>query len=460
MFNADFYPTPPAVIELMINGADLNGKTVLEPSAGKGNIVDFCAGAGANLLACELNTDLARIVSQKCQFLKHDFMQVESHEISHVHAIYMNPPFTADEKHILHAWDIAPDGCEIVALCNWQTLSNDYTRSRQQLRAIVRDYGNTTNLGDVFADAERKTGVEIGLIRLYKPATNNDFGDYFESEEDAPEAQANGIMSYNAVREVVQRYVNAVKLYDEVIANGIKMNELVGAFSYVKELTFVCTVNEKQTTKEVFQKELQKKAWNWIFEKLNMNKYMTKGLKEDINKFVEQQTKIPFTMKNIYKMMELVVGTQSQRMDKALLEVFDMLTTHYDENRYNVEGWKTNSHYLVNKKFIMPYIAPKSSYSNSPSVNDRQSEIVDDLTKAICYITGHNYDNYSTFYQRIYKDVEWGQWFDWGFFEVRVYKKGTGHFKFKSDDVWGLFNQHVARIKGYPLPESMKGAKA
>ena len=86
-----------------------------------------------------------------------------------------------------------------------------------------------------------------------------------------------------------------------------------------------------------------------------MQKYATKGLKEDINKFVEQQENIPFTMKNIYRMLEIVIGTQSQRMDKAMIEVFDKVTERYSENRYNLEGWKANSHYLVNKKFINPY---------------------------------------------------------------------------------------------------------
>lgn len=27
------------------------------------------------------------------------------------------------------------------------------------------------------------------------------------------------------------------------------------------------------------------------------------------------------------------------------------------------------------------------------------------------------------------------------------------HFEFKNDDVWAMFNQRVAKLKGYPLPE-------
>lgn len=502
MFNKDFYPTPFHVIEQITAGMDLYGKTVLEPSAGSGNMVEYALRAGAQVIACEIDPRLRTIVESKCKVIASDFMKVESHEVSHVNYILMNPPFSADEKHILHAWEIAPPGCEIVSLCNWQTLDNLYSQRRGQLNSTITSYGFKENIGDVFSDGERQTGVEIGLVKLFKPGTTDDFGDYFSMEADEEEPQENGIMSYNAIRDVVQRYVSAVKLYDEVVANGIKMNDLVGVMGMDK-LAFTCTNDKVQVTKESFAKELQKKSWKWIFSKMKMEKYSTKGLKEDINKFVEQQTNIPFTMKNIYKMMELVVGTQSQRMDKAMLEVFDNLTKHYSENRYSVEGWKTNSHYLVNQKFIMPYIASKSAYSDRPETHERQVEVVDDFLKSLCYLTGRNFDTCMSFRTRvsyryiltkkgkvvkdeyytnfflpkylkdikdldklidenpqegygILPEIEWGKWFDWEFFEVKLYKKGTGHFRFKDLEVWGKFNQHISRIKGYPLFEPKK----
>lgn len=40
------------------------------------------------------------------------------------------------------------------------------------------------------------------------------------------------------------------------------------------------------------------------------------------------------------------------------------------------------------------------------------------------------------------------------FFEIKGYKKGTVHVKFKDDKIWALFNRRVAEIKGYPLPEA------
>ena len=213
------------------------------------------------------------------------------------------------------------------------------------------------------------------------------------------------------------------------------------------------TTDEAELTREEYKKDLQKSAWLHIINKMNMEKYATQGLKDDINKFVEKQTKIPFTMRNIYHMINIIIGTHSQRMDKALLEVFDKLTMHYHDNRYSVEGWKTNSHYLVNEKFIMPYIAPEDKWNSYPRVNDRQGDVIDDFIKALCYLVGEQWTYKDRFSGFARDKGRYGEWFDFKFFEVKLFKKGTGHFKFKDRDLWMLFNQNIARIKGFPLPD-------
>lgn len=452
MFNKDFYPTPKEVIDRMLIGHDMNGKYVLEPSAGKGNILDVLNNLGANTICCEKNEELAKIASTKARFLKYDFMDVLPEEVSHLDYIIMNPPFSADEKHILHAWEIAPKGCTIISLCNWETLNNSYTSFRRSLNHRIKESGQKENLGDVFTDAERKTGVEIGLITLYKPGSKNGFDDYFDMGEDDFE-DGTGLMSYNAIRDVVERYVNSVKLYDEVLDNAVKMNALSGMLG-VKDVSFTCTQKEKPLKREEFIKGLQKSSWKWIFNKMNMGRFMTKNLKEEINNFVETQQNVPFTMKNIYKMMDLVVQTHGQRMDRAIIEIFDKLTQHYHENRYNVEGWKTNSHYLVNKKFILNNVTEVGWHGEMKIRYNWGAEQFDDMIKALCYLTGEEYDK--SFYIWAHdQKIEWGQWFDYKFFEIKGFKKGTIHVKFKDEKVWALFNRKVAEIKGYPLPEAV-----
>src|SRR3546814_6756735 len=105
----------------------------------------------------------------------------------------------------------------------------------------------------------------------------------------------------------------------------------------------------------------------------------------------------------------------------------------------------------------MPYIAPLCKWGNYPDINNRQAQVVDDFCKALCYLSGASWSVKDKFsYQVSEKRPEYGQWFDWGFFEVKIFKKGTGHFKFKNADLWAIFNQQIARIKGFPLPESIK----
>src|SRR6056297_423462 len=102
MFNKDFYPTPESVIleSLAKANFDITDKVVLEPSAGKGNAVEVLKRQAREVIVCEKNDDLARIVSSKAdRFLKQDFFEVEAHEISHVDLIWMNPPFSKDEDH-------------------------------------------------------------------------------------------------------------------------------------------------------------------------------------------------------------------------------------------------------------------------------------------------------------------------------------------------------------------------
>lgn len=458
MFDPDFYPTPLRVIEEMLYGEPIEDKIILEPSAGKGDIVDFLVENNAkNVIACEKHNDLRKIVATKCKVIADDFLTVKSEDVSHVDYIVMNPPFSGDEMHIIHAFNIATAGCRIIALCNIDTYRKGYSQTRKEFKTIVDENGSIKNLGSCFDTAERKTYTNIGLIKITKPGNANDEFEGFFMEEEIEE-ESNGIMPYNFVRDLVNRYVAAVKLFDEQIELGVKMNDLTNSF-FTSKLSFTCNANEKPVKRSEFRKDLQKSAWNWVFNKMNMQKYITKGLKEEINRFVERQSEVPFTMRNIYKMVQIVAGTHKGRMDKAIIEVFDKLTTYYHDNRYNVEGWKTNSHYLMGEKFILPYIAGIGWHGeiNIKDYGNSNFEILEDFIKALCYITATNYDEIPRLRCHVQDEkVEWGKWFSYAFFDIRFYKKGTAHFKFKDRDVWAMLNQHIARIKGYPLPEGIK----
>ena len=75
--NPDFYPTPKEVIDQMMMNEDIIGKTVLEPSAGKGNIVDWLKNNGAaQVIACEKDPNLRKLLDGKCEIIADDFLTV------------------------------------------------------------------------------------------------------------------------------------------------------------------------------------------------------------------------------------------------------------------------------------------------------------------------------------------------------------------------------------------------
>lgn len=470
--NADFYPTPADVINTMMLGEDILGKTILEPSAGSGNIVSWLKDNGAGeVIACENDNTLQKLLAGKCELISDDFLSVTSDQVSHVDYIVMNPPFSDGIRHIKHAFNIAPEGCTVISLCNSSNLERRYSSERQELYELVELYGCSEYLGTVFDTAERKTNVGVSLIKLYKTGEDEDeFASYFFSNEDdlLDKNETEGIVQYNVVRDMVNRYTSAVKLFDETMEAANKINDVAkfsdSKFDYVpiRFATVDTNGNAVNISRQQYKKQLQKYYWRIIFNKLNMDKYATNGLREQINKFVEKQVNVPFTMHNIYQVINMVVQTTGQRMDKALLEAFDLICSFSAENSTAGEKWKTNANYMINRKFIVPYMtdydARYSTLNEYMRLNYGGNVTrIEDVIKALCYITGTNYDNITNLRDFVYSNnLSYGTWYEWSFFRIKGFKKGTMHFEFTDEDVWIRFNQQVAKQRGWVLPKKSK----
>jgi hypothetical protein len=469
MFGADFYPTPPEVAAKMLDPLDLRGKALLEPSAGSGNLIGECLNRGAaEVMWCEAEPKLQGILTGiRNATPAHsyaDFLQVHPADVSHIDLIVMNPPFSADEAHILHAWEILPPGAELVALCNWNTIEGRHRGLQLQLAKLIDGYGSKEDLGECFTTAERQTRVSVGLLRLTKPGQRvsgaDEFDGFFLGPDDL-EAQGEGLIPYRRSRDIVNRYVEACRIYDEQVAAGVRLRNVLDGF-FGKDLGLQVTVEGQAVTRNRFRKDLQKAAWKHVFDEFLPAQMATSQLAKDINRFVEDQSKIPFTERNIYRMLQVVAGTQEQRVDRAVEEAIDSLTKHTKENRWGVEGWVTNSGYMLNRRFIRAYMA-ELSYNNR-GVNLKtygsQSDEIRDLIKALCFLTGRSYDEVAQSERPSSDGIFWpGEWYEWGFFRFRAYKKGTVHFEFLDEEVWAAVNARYARIKGQVLPEQLAKKK-
>jgi hypothetical protein len=464
MFNPDFYPTPSEVAATMLDPLDLRGRTVVEPSAGSGNLVQACLERGASeVLMVEPEPRLRAILAGlqgDCRLIGNDWLAVTADQISHADLVVMNPPFSADQHHILHAWQLAPAGCEIVSLCNWNTVSTDRwsNRASRELKTLIEQYGSSQNLGSVFDDAERTTRCEIGLVRLTKPGQRvggaDEFDGFFLGPDDL-EAEGEGIIPYRRSRDLVNRYVEACRIYDEQLAAGVRLQAAVGGI-YKGELGIRISMEGCSASRNRFRKELQKSFWKSVIDEMLPQAMATSQLQGDINRFVEQQVQVPFTERNLFRMLQIIAGTTEQRIDRAVEAAFDELTRHTHENRWQVEGWKTNDGYLFGQKFIVPYLSEPDWSGGTVSMKwGGNKDKVQDLVKALCYVTGRRYEEVQK-PALGFERLEPGVWHDWGFFEFKVYKKGTGHFRFKDLEDWAALNGRIAKIKGYSLPEKLR----
>lgn len=272
-----------------------------------------------------------------------------------------------------------------------------------------------------------------------------------------------GVIKYDAVRDMVKRYNSALAQFDAVQEASKKINEDIKTFS-VCRIHFGahgddCRGNKFQNiTRERFRKELQHAAWHNVFQLLNMQKYTTNVLQEKIARFVETSEARPFNLKNIYLVVSSVLQNIGNIMEECVVKAFDTICSLSAENSTAGEKWKTNSNYMVNQKFIVDGLSCEKRWNGHLSYSighsyDRSGKM-EDFYKAMSFLTGQplKEDCYRPFRSQIVEScTDTGEWFYFDWFRVKFYKKGTMHFEFTDINIWYRFNQVAAKHKGWAI---------
>ncbi len=226
--DAGFYPTPPLLVEKMLEDIELGMVgTILEPSAGKGNILRVVADRFNIRGYRQPDVDCIEIDANLRQILKYNFSHErergiyaqirdiedskrynrETHQYEElseekmkrlaelkaeeqtffekgIHIVHddfltytpfkkydliiMNPPFSNGDKHLLKAIQIQKKGGAIICLLNAETLLNPYTETRKELKRLLTKYdAKIEYIEKAFAAAERKTLVDVALIKIH-----------------------------------------------------------------------------------------------------------------------------------------------------------------------------------------------------------------------------------------------------------------------------------------------------
>ena len=180
-----FFPTPPDVAEQFMQFARLGKvKTVLEPSAGSGCLIDIVRRQhpGAVISYCEINCFLLEILRAKYEdsgevhFIGRDFFDLDPAIFEpRFDAIVLNPPFerAEDIAHVLHAYKfLAPEG--ILAAI----VSDGVFARKDKKTTAFRDFltASSAVIAGLPADAFKPsgTGVRCRMVRIRAVASTPD----------------------------------------------------------------------------------------------------------------------------------------------------------------------------------------------------------------------------------------------------------------------------------------------
>ena len=501
--NPDLYPTPPMLAIKMLSKIKHWGKikSILEPSAGMGDLVesikDKCRHNNVDIAAIEIDTHCADMLRGKgIKVIDSDFLLYNG--LEQFDLIVANFPFSDGEKHLHKAIDILFSG-EIVCLLNAETLKNPYSNSRKDLVAKLNKLGaHVEYIQNAFSNAERKTDVEVALIYIEKirdvetelfECMNEDLTE-FESIEEKHE-----VATHNQIGNIVKRY-NKDK---EAVTNQI-MDFYKNYKSLSKYLSLaVVGENIQQYNKQVEEEkgdltEIMKKKLNYFSTLLKktywletmkldeVKKRLTSKKREELAKELDNFRHMDFTESNVRQLIINLLAKFPMMIDEAIDYLFEELTKHalrdtrwgsneYAANIHYYNAWKTNTAFKINKKVIMPFY---TGWSGIYSLSWEQEKFFDDMDLVMGYLDGGSTPKQKKIVSgedveeksepstgKVVKyylqDLKITRDIDTKYFKVSVFKKGTMHITFKDEDLLRRFNIHVGKKRNFlPMDYSNK----
>lgn len=490
--NKDFYPTPQTLINEMLSGLDWKMiHTILEPSAGKGNIVDTLKKKQGDInsryttnkldIDCiEKDQNLKAILKEKGHRVVYDdFLTYDT--MKEYDLIIMNPPFSNGSKHLLKALQMQQrNGGAIICLLNAETLKNECTNERVILNRMLQEYNaDIRYIQNAFSNAERKTDTEIALIKVKLPDVKRESfifdglqkakeqEEYIEYTENTQVAENNFFKSIVAQYNMeVKAGIRLIKEYyamtPHILKSFEKDNE-TGATVQKGGCVLSLTIGRETATVNGYIREIRGKYWSALFENPKFIGQLTNNLRREYYNKIEELKDYDFSLYNIYELKIDMSKRVIKGIEDTIVELFDELSdkySYYDECKKNIHyfnGWKTNKSWIINKKVIIPLRAWKDMEYSWGGFKPSDREVVNklrDIEKCLNYLDGGLTESID-----LVETLEFAQEYEESknivlkYFDVTFYKKGTCHITFTNDELLKKFNIFGAQHKGW-LPPS------
>lgn len=472
LFNSEeFYPTPTELLDKITVGINWwTVGTVLEPSAGKGNIADFVRDKNENMdIDCiELDPELRSTLTGKGFRVVHDdfltFRTFKTYDL-----IIMNPPFSDGASHLSRALEMQKDGGNIICILNAETIKNPFSNER---KALVQKLGeldaDIEYMQDAFVSAERPTGVEIAVIKVSVPVNEYE-STYFEQLKKKSYRQSE---EQDITDLAPDDYIEAaVRMYETEVEAGIQLIHEYQAMcphilnnlrdsAYNTPILDLKISDGNKVTVNRYVKAVRRKYWSALFENPKFIGQMTSNLSQEYRSKVEKLTDYDFSAYNIRTIRMEMSKNLIRGIEDCIIKLFDELSFQYhysDELAGNIHyynGWKTNKAWIINKKVILPGMNAYSSYFHDYRPTDYYIEQkLMDIEKALNYLDG-GLTEAVDLHKALYNAEETGQTkkIRLKYFDVTFYKKGTCHIEFTNLELLKKLNIFGSQQKRWLPP--------
>lgn len=482
-----FYPTPKELVCEIVSDLDFDFvDTVLEPSAGKGDLIgefvdiaDKKGQYGSNSIdvdCIEIDSNLRAILKDKGYRVVHDnFLTYQSYKKYDL--ILMNPPFAEGDAHLLKAIDLQKRGGAIICILNAQTLKNPYSNKRKQLVKKLEELAAVIEYKDNrFTSSERATDVEVAVVKVNIPACEYE-SDIFKNiakakKYDGVSIQDKGELEpSDFIDALVQRYDVSMaimrKLFDEfegvqkyldgpIAEDRAPVVKLSTGNSYDSYYNGVRTQNEAMC-------DLRYRYWKALVTNETLMSRFTSNIRDKYTNDIQRLSNYEFSKFNIQQILFELDCLLRQGVEDSIVEMFDKFTakhTWYPECQRNIHyygGWKTNKAHKIGKKVILPVYDMFSNYSWSPAFSvSKVAWVLTDVEKVFNYLSGDMRAEVNVYRLcEIACNNEQTKNIEFKYFTVTLYKKGTMHIVFKPSytHIVDALNIYAAKYKGW-LPPS------
>lgn len=460
-----FYPTTQETADIIYREARIDDKmNVLDPTAGNGVLLDtvqkYKSGyQQVSTYAIEIDQELRFILQgKKHKVIGTDFMQYS--EPMRFHRIIMNPPFNKGVQMVLRAWEFLANGGRLVSLLNAETINNPFSDERKALINLINQYGKDKDIGQAFLHAARKTDVDVFIITLEKPKTEESFTfsncNFSHDEVSAEDFKVNPLAHTGAIQNLVAKYKACEYALKQRYLEQSKLNFYLKDIS---ESVYVSTENRRDginiCNKEEFTdqiSELKSRFWNTVFNKTDLSNKATSSFREKFSEFAASQRTMEFNEQNIIEMLSMFFLNREQIMNDCIVDVFDKATGFHEKNCIHKEGWKTNKSYKLSKRIIHPNCVKLDWSGKRLEINGYRNNFMKDIDKVLCWLSNTDPDDpafvgtHDAIARFCDTTRDTTQWFESTFFRMRAYKKGTVWFDFK--DLYLLQDFNLAAAQG------------